>query len=104
MIIDLSKAVFENDMLSVELPSGNVITLNILDEAFYTPDFADTVLNRINIGISLTDGTYEICPCVIGLDGKYVNLKTNYTEYVGKILSKDNYMYCYLESIGEEND
>lgn len=104
MTIDLSKAEFENDVLSVELPSGDLLVLNILDEAFYTSDNTDTVVNRINIGIVDTDGNTTICPCVIGFEHRYFKLKTDYSEYEGKILDGNNFKYCYIETVEGTDD
>lgn len=101
MTIDLSAAVFENDFLSVDLPSGDVLTLNNVNEDF-TSSTESLAVKRINIQITHTDeetGEESVYPVYlsIGQSTDVLSLNTLYTEYEGQVLDMDNMAYCTIE-------
>ena len=101
MTIDLSEITFSNDFFEVDLPNGSVLTINKIDEDI-TVDDSSIILDRINIQVSTTDEdtgvtTYTSCPCSIGLGNDILIIKTDYSEYEGKVLTSKNMMYCTIE-------
>lgn len=100
MIIDLSEVAFENDFFNVDLPDGSVLTLNKIDEDMATEDMS-TRLDRINLQLTSfsEDGeeSYTDCPCAIGLGNDILIIKTDYTEYEGKVLTSENMRFCTIE-------
>jgi hypothetical protein len=96
MTIELDKVVFTNDFFSTPLPDGSIMVLNKVDESLLSDDeFAE--IKAINIEIWTYDEDVIKCPCVIGLGNDLMEIKTNYTEYEGKVLTPDNMGYCTIE-------
>lgn len=96
MTIELDKVVFVNDFFSTPLPDGSIMVLNKVDESLLSDgEFAE--IKAINIEIWTYDEEVIKCPCVIGLGNDLMEIKTNYTEYEGKVLTPDNMGYCTIE-------
>lgn len=96
MTIELDKVVFTNDFFSTPLPDGSIMVLNKVDESLLSDEeFAE--IKAINIEIWTYDEEVIKCPCVIGLGNDLMEIKTNYTEYEGKVLTPDNMGYCTIE-------
>lgn len=96
MTIELDKVVFTNDFFSTPLPDGSIMVLNKVDESLLSDgEFAE--IKAINIEIWTYDEDVIKCPCVIGLGNDLMEIKTNYTEYEGKVLAPDNMGYCAIE-------
>lgn len=100
MIIELSEVVFENDFFKLDLPNGSVLTLNKIDEDMATVD-SNVKIDRINLQITSFDEdgneSYLSCPCAIGLGNDILIIKTDYSEYEGKVLTSENMRFCTIE-------
>ena len=100
MTVYLSSVTFENDFVSIGLEDGSSILLNKIDEAIKSGEEVITV-KRINIEkVSYNDNGEEIkklCTSVIGLADDNIEIKTDFTQYLGKILNDENMIYCTLE-------
>lgn len=98
MTIELSKVVFDNDFFSVVLPDGNELVLNKVDEKFTSPATnTDCVVRSINVAMVDEEGNFIDCPCTIGMSNDIMEIKTDYTQYEGEVLTPDNLMYCTIE-------
>lgn len=98
MIMNLADTVFVNDMFSTQLPNGNYILLNLVNESFAVEGVStELAIKAINIEVVDTDGNSISCPCVIGLGNEYMIIKTDYTQYEGEVLTPDNMAYCTIE-------
>ena len=96
MTYNLDSLTFTNDFAFVELENGTVIVLNIVDEQLGSAT-GDVIINQINMAVITNDGEQIPSGCVIGIPDEYYTIKTNYKEYVGQPLTKDNLKYCTLE-------
>lgn len=101
MRINLNALVFENDFCFVSLENGNVLVFNKLDEDLLFNE-EETKINKINLALVefLEDDTERqtIISSVIGLNTrKDIFLTTDYNEYLGKTLDKENLPFCYIE-------
>ena len=96
MIIELSKVNFVNDFFSTMLPDGSMLVLNKVDEDFLI-DRGEGIIKAINIEVQKTDDTIVTCPCVIGIGNDLMQIKTEYKEYEGKVLTPDNMAFCTVE-------
>lgn len=102
MTLNLAEVQFENDFFSIDLPDGSTLILNKIDENIATESGMNYVINRINVQITRTDEnteetTYEVCPNVIGMGNEKIRIDSDYAECKGKVLTKDNMMYCTVE-------
>lgn len=100
MILNLAEVQFENDFFTIDLPDGNILTLNVIDESILVSTNEVININRINIQITEYSGdvvTYVNTPNVIGFNNGKIKINTLYEEYKGKVLTKDNMMYCTVE-------
>lgn len=96
MTINLSEIVFENDFYRCVLPNDMVLTINRIDEDFIHLG-EEIKVDGINIELSSEDNEQKIhCSSVIGLEQDYISIETDYTEYIGTCLSKENLMYCRI--------
>lgn len=101
MRINLNALVFENDFCFVSLEKGNVLVFNRLDEdLLYNEE--ETKINKVNLALVefLEDGTERqtIISSVIGLNTRNdIFLTTDYNEFLGKTLDKENLPFCYIE-------
>lgn len=101
MILTLSEAQFINDMFHFELPDGDMLTMNIIDESIATRNSL-IELNNVNIEIEHIDVetgevSYYSCPTIIGFEGERTKIDTLFTEHYGEVLNKDNISLCTLE-------
>ena len=96
MTIDLAKIVFDNDIFVASLPDGSTIILNKVDEDF-SSSYGETVVKAINIEKQDIYGNSTVCPFVIGLGNDMIQIKTDYKEYEGDVLTPENMMYCTIE-------
>lgn len=96
MTYNLSEAIFNNDFYSVELEDGAVIALNVIDEDMVSHN-NELIVNVINVVYISIEGVQEITSNVIGVETPYYTITTEYKEYLGKVLSKDNIQFCKLE-------
>ena len=100
MVLDLSGVSFENDFFKVDLPTGNILVINSLDESTDTGTDS-TVIRRINLQLNYLDEDSqelflaEISP-VIGLDNEYLKIETDYTELEGCVLTQENFKQCRI--------
>jgi hypothetical protein len=94
--VDLSEIEFENDFCSIDMPDGNTLVINKISEDFLNSDNAEIVLDRYNIEVIDEDGTAYLCSSVIGQENDYFTLTTDYTEFLGNILTSDNIQYCRI--------
>lgn len=89
MIIDLSKVEFTYDFFSSTMPDGSTLILNNISE---------DIVKQINILIQPIDGSANIlCSSVIGCGNAKMRIKSDYSEYLGKVLTEDNMKYCTIE-------
>ena len=99
MTIELDKVVFTNDVFSTMLPNGNYIVLNKVDEAFTAEGFeGESFVTAVNIEIIDVDGSSIPCSVAIGLSNEYIQVKTDYKEYEGEVLSPYNMEFCTIET------
>lgn len=111
MTLDLSAVDFINDFFTFDLPDGNVLTLNVIDESLVF-DTQEQDINLINVQLTLyavneETGENEITGYikgvnVIGMESETMKIGTDYKEYTGQPLTKDNIKYCYLEYKDEQ--
>ena len=89
MLIDLSKVEFTYDFFSSTMPDGSTLILNNISE---------DIVKQINILIQPIDGSANIlCSSVIGCGNDRMRIKSDYSEYLGKVLTEDNMKYCTIE-------
>ena len=89
MLIDLSKVEFTYDFFSSTMPDGSTLILNNISE---------DIVKQINILIQPIDGSANIlCSSVIGCGNAKMRIKSDYSEYLGKVLTEDNMKYCTIE-------
>ena len=89
MKIDLSKVEFTYDFFSSTMPDGSTLILNNVSE---------DIVKQINILIQPVDGSANIlCSSVIGYGNAKMRIKSDYSEYLGKVLTEDNMKYCTIE-------
>ena len=100
MTYNLDEAVFDNDFYSLETGKGDTIILNLVDEqiAYNNEEIA---VNAINIAVIDSDSSYHDGVNVIGEGNEFYEIKSDYTQYVGLPLNKDNIKYCTLEVYDE---
>lgn len=104
MILDLSNVTFSYDFFTSTMPDGNQLVLNKIDEDFIY-EGKETKVNGINIVVELLEtGESVLCSSVIGTSNEYIALKSDYEEWNGKTLTKDNMKYCTIEMFEEENE
>ena len=96
MTINLSEVSFDNDFFEVSLPTGELLVLNSLDESIQTDDNV-SVVDRINIAVVDEDNEQHICSGVIGMSNDWFSLASEYPQYVGKGLTRENMRYCTIE-------
>lgn len=102
MVINLSNITFENDFYFLSLNDGKTIVFNIVNEDFLDKNGNSVKIDRINIEVDSEDGEYlGNTSSIIGLDNEYYSLKTDYKEYEGAVLTKDNMEYVRLEVADE---
>lgn len=96
MIYNLNEAVFDNDFYSLETAKGDTIIFNLVDEQIGV-GAEELSVNAVNIAIIDSDNNYHDGVNIIGEANKFYILKSDYTQYVGHPLDKDNIQYCTLE-------
>lgn len=96
MTYNLSSVTFTNDFAFIELNSGDTIVLNIIDEQIMSGN-DEISINQINMAVITNDGEQLNTNCIIGMPDSHYSLKTDYKEYLGQVLNKDNIKYCTLE-------
>lgn len=97
----LSEAEFVNDFYYIETANGNTVVFNLVDEQIESQGLTLTI-NAINVAVVDNDGNYIEGVNVIGEGNEYYMLTTEYMEYLGKPLTKDNIVYCVLEVSDED--
>lgn len=96
MKYNLSEATFENDFYSLDIADGSTIVFNIVDEEI-AHNNEELIINAVNIAVIDSDGNYIDGVNVIGESNDFYALTTEYKEYLGLPLNKDNIKYCVLE-------
>lgn len=96
MTYNLSEATFENDFYSLDIADGSTVIFNLVNEEI-TYNTKETVINAVNIAVIDSDGNYIDGVNVIGESNAFYTLASEYKEYVGRPLDKDNLKYCTLE-------
>lgn len=105
MTIDLSKVEFTYDFFSSTMPDGSTLILNNVSEDFFTQNNEEVIVKQINILIELVGGSGNIlCSSVIGCGNDKMCIKSDYSEYLGKVLNEDNMKYCTIEMYEVENE
>lgn len=98
MTIDLANIKFTYDFFSSTMPDGSTLILNNVFEDFFTQSNEEVIVKQINILIQPVDGSSNIlCSSVIGCGNSKMCIKSNYSEYLGKVLTEDNMKYCSIE-------
>ena len=97
MTLDLAKTTFVNDVFSTTLPDGGTIVLNTVNESVKTVSLEEREIKGLNINIYTVSGEVIDCPCVIGLGNELMQIRTDYKEYEGQMLTPDNMVYCMIE-------
>ena len=96
MKYNLSEATFDNDFYAVDIANGNTIIFNKVDEQIvYNSEELD--VNAVNVAVIDSDGNYIDGVNVIGEGNDFYTITTDYKEYLGQPLDKDNIKYCTLE-------
>lgn len=105
MTIDLSGVTFEYDFFSIPLPSGDTLIFNLVNEYLKSDillgENSTTKINRINIVVAKEDTNENAIP-VIGIENEQFKIYSEYEDYQGKTLNKDNIAYCILEIFEDE--
>lgn len=96
MIYNLESAVFDNDFYVLDIGNGVSVIFNRIDENPKVED-EEVVLNGINVAVVDNEDNYHTGVNVIGLSDEFFSLTTEYKEYLGKPLDKDNIKYCKVE-------
>ena len=105
MTVDLSKVEFTYDFFSSTMPDGSTLILNNVSEDFFTQSNEEVIVKQINILIQPIDGSENIlCSSVIGCGNDRMCIKSDYSEYFGKVLTEDNMKYCTIEMYEVENE
>lgn len=96
MELFLESATFENDFFYIEMPEGDTLVLNKVDESLGIEGYSDVNINAINIEVVPVEGDRIKCPCVIGLGNNILEIVTDHKELEGKLLTSDNMKYCKI--------
>lgn len=96
MTYNLGEATFENDFYSLDISSGSTVIFNLVDEEIQYGE-EELVVNAVNIAVIDSDGNYIDGVNVIGEGNEFYTLASDYKEYLGLPLTKDNIKYCTLE-------
>lgn len=96
MIYNLSEATFENDFYALDIADGSTVIFNKVDEQIAV-GANELNVNAVNIAVIDSDGNYIDGVNVIGESNEFYTLATEYKEYLGLPLNKDNIQYCTLE-------
>lgn len=96
MTYNLKELKFNNDFAFIELENGDVVAFNMVDEELVA-DGTSADINAINIALVTGDDNQVPCVNVIGLHNEAFLITTEYKEYLGAVLNKDNIKYCTLE-------
>lgn len=100
MILDLAGISFENDFFRLDLPTGNVLIINKINESTDTGTDS-AVIDRINLQLNYLDENSqefflsEISP-VIGIANNYLKIETDYSELEGCVLTSENFSQCRI--------
>lgn len=96
MKYNLSELQFTNDFAFIELEDGSFVAFNLLDEELLSGEL-EADINTVNIALVTNEDIQIPCANVIGLTNTKFIITTAYTEYLGKVLNKDNIQYCTME-------
>ena len=96
MTYNLKELKFNNDFAFIELENGDVVAFNLIDEELVSEELSADI-NAINIALVTGSDNQEPCANVIGLPNKNFIITTEYKEYLGEVLNKDNIKYCTME-------
>lgn len=101
MRIDLDKIRFVSDMFVTVLSTGDVLTINRIDESLKEGE-VEVAIDRINLEITTQDGRTVPCPSVIGLGNELMEIQTDHNEFLGEVLDSRNMHYCTIEVFENE--
>ena len=96
MKYNLSELQFTNDFAFIELEDGSFVAFNMLNEELLSGEL-EADINTVNIALVTNEDIQVPCINVIGLANEKFIITTAYTEYLGKVLNKDNIKYCTME-------
>lgn len=96
MTYNLDALQFTNDFAFIELEDGSFVAFNLVDEELLDNNI-ETNINVINIALITNEDIQIPCRNVIGLANEKFIITTAHTEYLGKVLNKDNIQYCTME-------
>lgn len=100
MTYNLSEFTFSNDFFFIDCNDGSTIVFNLINEQLEASD-KEVNLNVINIVVVDNDGIQKNETNIIGFPTSKFTLLTDYKEYEGLPLTKDNIMYCTLEVVDD---
>lgn len=96
MTIDLSKVSFINDFFSLDMPSGNLLILNKINENLLVKGEESSIQGINVIVVVYPTGESVKCPSVIGVSNEYLSITSDYPEYLGKVLTEETMKYSYI--------
>lgn len=96
MTYKLSELNFVNDFAYLDISDGSTVVFNLVDEQIAV-GAQEISVNAVNVAVVDTDGNYIDGVNVIGEGNEFYMLATDYREYLGLPLDKDNIKYCTLE-------
>lgn len=96
MTYKLNPTLFDNDFYVLDIGNGVSVIFNLVDE---NPeiDGEEITVNAVNIAVIDNEDNYHTGVNVIGLADSFYSLETEYKEYLGQPLNKDNMQYCTVE-------
>ena len=96
MTYNLDAVVFENDFATLSIGDGATVIFNLVDEQLINNN-EELDINAVNIAVIDSDGNYYTGENIIGMGDSFYTLATDYKQYLGHPLDKDNLKYCTLE-------
>lgn len=94
MKLSLENVDFSGDFASVSIDGVSEIIMYSLDESI---ENRETFKNIICLKQTRNSDVQELISSLIGFKYGSIYLDTDYEEYKGQVLNKDNYRYCYFE-------
>lgn len=96
MTYNLSDLAFVNDFAFIDKENGCTIAFNQLDEQIEL-NGEEVDINIVNVVTIDNNGNQFNTTNIIGMTSDEYTIVTDYSEYLGQQLTKDNIKYCKLE-------